>query len=439
MRITHAAVAVLLVLASNAAADQIEFRTGAKLEGRIVARDDKQVKIETTVGGRTYTRTVPLNRLSAIMVGEQREVLNTSAGGASAEQTASGTPSLPSADSSAASGVQRSKAQLEILIQQQGVTPPDWLNATPLEYPKSLDLSFQEPAPGGWDNQKNVGQYLWDVINPNAGKWRSGVRFLHHLLEVNKGNQQVEVRVMNYLGGIYYRMLQDYARAAYWWRRAGVETNDEYGHGVELAECYWKLGSKQMALELLGRIRTQFATIKLLSDMGETDRALAIAQSASQGSAADWAYLYAGDACRVAGRHKEALAMYEKVLTVPAEGKQQGRIERSHQRARANIEGIKVFELLDLSRVPDGAYRSSSMGYEAQVHVEVVVRSGRIEDVRVTDHHEKQYYSSITDTCQKIIAKQGVTGIDATSCATITSEAIINATAKALAEAGKKK
>jgi uncharacterized protein with FMN-binding domain len=66
-----------------------------------------------------------------------------------------------------------------------------------------------------------------------------------------------------------------------------------------------------------------------------------------------------------------------------------------------------------------------------------VVRDGRIETVRVTDHHEKQYYSSISDTCQKIIAKQSVTGIDTTSSATITSEAIINATAKALAEAVK--
>ena len=137
--------------------------------------------------------------------------------------------------------------------------------------------AFQEPAPGGWDNQKNVGQYLWDVINPNPGKWRAGLRFLDHLLEVNKGNRDVEVRVMNYLGGIYCRMLQDYARAAYWWRRAGVETNDGYGHGVELAECYWKLGNKQMALELLSRTRTQFTTIKLLSDMGETDRALELA------------------------------------------------------------------------------------------------------------------------------------------------------------------
>jgi len=62
---THAAVAVLLVLASNAAADQIEFRTGAKLRAVASSREiDKQVKIETSVGGRTYTRTVPLDRLS---------------------------------------------------------------------------------------------------------------------------------------------------------------------------------------------------------------------------------------------------------------------------------------------------------------------------------------------------------------------------------------
>jgi uncharacterized protein with FMN-binding domain len=39
----------------------------------------------------------------------------------------------------------------------------------------------------------------------------------------------------------------------------------------------------------------------------------------------------------------------------------------------------------------------------------------------------------MTDTPQKILAKQGVRGVDATSAATITSEAIINATAKALA------
>ena len=67
------------------------------------------------------------------------------------------------------------------------------------------------------------------------------------------------------------------------------------------------------------------------------------------------------------------------------------------------------------------------------MHVEVVVRDGKIETVRVTRHREKQYYSSLTDTPRKIIDRQSVAGIDATSSATITSEAIINATAKALA------
>ena len=54
-----------------------------------------------------------------------------------------------------------------------------------------------------------------------------------------------------------------------------------------------------------------------------------------------------------------------------------------------------------------------------------------------TRHHEKQFYSAIEDTTAQIVKEQGFTGIDATSGATITSEAIINATAKALAGAEK--
>jgi len=53
--------------------------------------------------------------------------------------------------------------------------------------------------------------------------------------------------------------------------------------------------------------------------------------------------------------------------------------------------------------------------------------------VRVTKHKERQFYSALTDTPTRIIERQSVTGIDAVSGATMTSEAIINATAKALA------
>jgi uncharacterized protein with FMN-binding domain len=96
-----------------------------------------------------------------------------------------------------------------------------------------------------------------------------------------------------------------------------------------------------------------------------------------------------------------------------------------------------LFDTLDVNRVPDGNYAASSLGYEAQVQISVVVRNRRIESVAVTQHREKQFYSSITDTPRKIVEKQGVKGVDATSGATITSEAIINATAKALSAAMK--
>lgn len=425
-------VSVLSAIAACALADRIELLSGASVEGQIVDRDEKYVTLRVTVGGRAATRKYPIERVHAITQGDQRDVLNEMPKGKTAPRASTRKPGTKTVGDGVPS---RTKAQVEALIEQEGSTLPEWWESTPLEFPESLDLSFPEPAPGGWNNQKNVGQYLWDVINPNPGRWRSGVRFMHHLLDVNRNNPQTRTRVMNILGQMYCRLLQDYPRAVYWWRKGGVEKDDAFGHGVHLAECYWKMGNKQMALDTLERAALQYATIKLLGDLGETDRALKIAQSAVRGSAPDLAYLYAGEACRVAGRHKQAIAMYERVLTVPAEGQRKGRVERSHRIAQANLEGIKVFDLLDLRRVPDGTYRSSSLGYEAPVHIAVTVRGGRIEDVKVTDHREKQYYSSITDTCRKIVAKQGVAGIDATSSATITSEAILNATAKALAGA----
>ena len=60
-----------------------------------------------------------------------------------------------------------------------------------------------------------------------------------------------------------------------------------------------------------------------------------------------------------------------------------------------------------------------------------------ISDVKVTKHKEKQFYSSIELTTAQIIEKQGVRGVDTTSGATVTSEAIINATAKALCRRAK--
>ncbi|MDB5389682.1 MAG: hypothetical protein JWM11_5328, partial [Planctomycetaceae bacterium] len=320
----------------------------------------------------------------------------------------------------------RTKDEIDALITKVGKAPPPWFDSTPLEYPKTLKLDWPK-EPGGWNNQVNVGQYVWDVINPNPSKWKEGVRLMHHVLKVNSKNQEVAKRACGTLGHLYGDCLEDYARAAFWWRVAG-------GEDLNLAHCYWKLGNKSMAVAILKKYTTDDTrhgmVIRLWAEMGETDIALKMTEKQIRGGASDVGYLLAGDINRLIGNYSAALQSYQKVL----EDKTGSRdLPKNQNRARSSMEAIKVFDSLDLSRVPDGKYRDKALGYEADIEVEVAVKGSKIESVQVTQHREKQYYSAFTDTTRQIIEKQGVKGVDATSRATITSEAIINATAKALA------
>lgn len=401
----------------------IEFGSGAKMTGRITARDDEYVMMEAEVSGRTFSRRYPTRSIQAVTVDGNRIVLGAS------ESTVAKSSAGPAVE-----GVPRTREEINRLIDELGRTPPDWWDSTPLNYPETLDLNWPAKAPEPWNAQKNVGQYIWDIIDPNPSKWREGVRLVHFLLDRHKQDPEKRQRAMETLGRLYFLLLRDHARAAFWWRQAGVERQANSPQGVELAECFWRLGNKQMALDMLNRNKVYFTTIKLLADMGETRRALQIADAAARGGWADLGYLYAGDACRIEGRYDEALRYYQQVLELKAGPQQEKRLERNQTRARANIQAIKIYDNLDLRRIPDGTYQGASPGYVADIHVEVTIRQGRIVEVRVTDHKEKQYYGALAETPAKIIDKQGVKGVDATTSATITSEAIINATALALSK-----
>ncbi len=198
---------------------------------------------------------------------------------------------------------------------------------------------------------------------------------MHHLLTVHKDDRDVQNRTMLALGGMYHNLHEDYARAAFWWRQAGVEKGSgPQDAAVHLAECYWRLGNKQMAVELLkSKPPSLRRSIKLWADMGETSRPCSSPKRLARDGYGWMAYLYAGDACRVAGQNSKAIDYYQKVLAVTAEGNQKGRIEREQNRARASLEAIRLFELSDVRKVPDGTYRDSSLGYEGPVQVEVVV------------------------------------------------------------------
>ena len=432
LRVFIPALSLLLFASVTQAADVVELLSGARVTGEITSRNDKTVQMKVTVSGVTLNRSYPLTSVHAITdVDGKRTVINEA--GATPAKTP--TPKTGTSPAKPNSTLPDSRPQLDAKINEVGRTPPEWFESTNLNYPATLDLSWPMQAPdGGWNNQKNVGQFLWDVINPNPNRWKEGVKLMHHLLTLHKDDKEKSERNMLTLANMYHNLHKDYARAAFWYRAAGVEADPvEYSRSAPtLARCYWRLGHKAEALKLIAKSPMSFDQVKLLADMGETDKALQIATSAIK-DYPEYAYLQAGDACRLAGRYREALGYYQKLADLPAATPPNGRLEKNRGRARANIAAIQSFELFDLTKIADGTYKSASQGYEGPVEVTVIVAAGKISDVKVTSHREKQFYSAISDTPRKLIAKQSVRGIDTTSNATITSEAIVNATAKALA------
>ena len=413
------AVLLLAFPVASWSVDTVELTTGATTNGTIKSHSGSSVVIAVKVGDRTVTRTYPKNRIKAYTVDGKRFD----------PKSGSSTTVEPGRRA------ERSQADILAEIDRQGKTPPDWFESTPLNYPNTLDLGWPMPPPKGWDSSKNIGQFIWERINPNANKWREGVKFMHHLLSTSK-DAAVRKRAMRTLGSMYHNLLQDYARSAFWYRQSGLEAELSQAPqpAVHLAENYWHLGSKSMAMNIVTKMPSRpYIAIKLFGDMGETDRAVQLAEAFAKSGAASMSFLYAGDACRVAGRLDDAESYYRKAIAgIPRNEADKPHRKRDKARAEASIAAIRFYSL-DPTKVADGKYSASSIGYEDQIHVEVVVKAGTIESVEVTRHREKQYYSSLTDTPKKILDRQSVAGIDATSSATITSEAIINATAKALA------
>lgn len=415
---------VLTTLTSSVIAeDVVELLNGTKVTGTFVSKSDKSVSIKVKVGSRTYTRRFRKSTVHAVTVNGKREVVTAK------------TDSTSDLSNKRAGRVSRSEKEVRKLISDVGTTPPDWYESTKLNYPKTLDLSWPMPPGKPWDNSKNVGQFIWDRINPNESKWREGVRFMHHLLRTSK-DREVQNRAMNSLATMYHNLHEDYVRAAFWMQQTGVDKSpdDKPLNTARLANCYFQLGNRDMAFDLLNRAsRWHPSVIKLMGDMGETKRATALADRfAKTAREPHQILLLAGDACRMAGDYDGGKEYYERVLGLPKMRKAEYD-RRTRAYAQASLAAIQFFTL-DVAKVSDGTYKAEAMGYEAPVEVTVVVKDGRILDVRVTKHREKQFYSSINDTPRKIIARQQVRGVDATTSATITSQAIINATATALAQ-----
>jgi uncharacterized protein with FMN-binding domain len=434
-------VTFVLASAGARAEDLVEFLSGSLVRGTMkeIRKDKREFVFEAKVGTRTIVRTYSYGKVHAVTMNGKRYVLNerpdptaTAPGTSGATNNGGGaTQSTPPFER-----IERTREEVQALIDKIGREPPDWFDSTPLDYPRTLDLKWPNPGKKEWNNQKFVGQYVWDIINPNPGKWREGIRLLHHVAAVNKDNPATQKKALNQLGTLYCSLLEDWPRAAFWWQRAGGGTGGGMGQGgfrvgyeVGLARCYWELGNRDMAVEQLRRVgRYNTGAVHLWAELGEHDRALQMAERHARQYPT--AYLVCGDICRHAQRYDEALAHYQKVVGL----RDREKYGRPIYSAKDRILGLQAARAFDLSRIRDGTFTAQSLGYAGLLEVAVTVKNHRITSVKVTHHEEKQYYSSLTDIPNQIVEKQSIKEIDATSGATITAEAVINASAKALAK-----
>jgi uncharacterized protein with FMN-binding domain len=272
---------------------------------------------------------------------------------------------------------------------------------------------------------------MWSIINENESRFRQGTKFMHYVLKLNEDDPGVVKRCRDQLAHCYHDLLQDWARAAYWKRKAGRRD-------VALANCYWQLGNKEMASEILNGIRFDYsrygAAIKQWADMGELGKALQLARVSAGYRDYGAAYRAAGDANRKYRRYDEAIAAYEKVLASGSESEDNRILQHNQDHARLAIEGIQLYETFDLGKVRDGTFQSEVPAYNGPLVVRVTVADHAITAVEVVEHREQQFYSSLVDMPAKIIGAQDYRGIDATTGATVTADAITSGAARALSQ-----
>lgn len=324
----------------------------------------------------------------------------------------------------------RIRAEVLALIETAGTTRPDWWDSVVLDYPDTLDLTFPHPPPTkDWRAHENVGQYMWSIINENPGRFRQGTKFMHFVMRLNEADPEVVRRCQEQLAHCYHDLLQDWARAAYWKQKLGARD-------VTLANCYWMLGNKAMAAEILDGIRYDYSrygeVIKQWADLGELERALEVARRS--GGIGNWgaAPRAAGDALRKFRRYDEAILSFQKVLTVESATKDNLILKHNQDHARLAIEDIQLYETFDLLKLKDGSFEAGVPAYNGELVVRATVKNHRITDIVVVRHAEKQFFSSLTDMPAKIVRAQDFRGVDATTGATVTAEAIKSATARAL-------
>lgn len=86
----------------------------------------------------------------------------------------------------------------------------------------------------------------------------------------------------------------------------------------------------------------------------------------------------------------------------------------------------------DTRLLKDGVYSGSAKGYKGPIEVEVVVKDGKISEVKTLKHSDDRPKTALVEIPKRIVASQK-TRVDAVTGATYTSKGVCKAVDAALA------
>jgi len=210
-----------------------------------------------------------------------------------------------------------------------------------------------------------------------------------------------------------------------WAAKLFLDTVAKYPEGhtemyVNLASLYVKYDEPQKALELLTTALAKpprapwdvLHRAKINDKLGDVHAGLGNTENATE-------------------HYRAAIGLFPKVMVQNIRPFAQ----RYARKTESKLELLTRKEL-DFSKLADGVYRGSSIGYGGPIQLDVTVKGGRITDIKV-EHKERIDQGASKIGPRQIIERQALK-VDAISGATVTVQAVVEAAYRALTGAGAK-
>jgi len=141
-------------------------------------------------------------------------------------------------------------------------------------------------------------------------------------------------------------------------------------------------------------------------------------------------FLTTGDRLRGRKDWEKARKAYEEAL----KAFQAGNAQKFIMAANQMISLCDTMPTLNLAKMKDGSYQGTERGYVDDITVEITVKGGKISAMKIVSQRENRALRSLETVPQQIVSRK-TPSVDAYSGATITSYAVMSASAKALQQA----